>query len=95
MNTDRIFAPEEIGAGPAAFRQNVEYRLNELKATIGLFMLVTRGLERADDLGMDTEAHREAYTRLSTLSDDAWKHVQALAAAFKDNDALFLKAPSK
>jgi len=59
---------------------SVEDRPNVIEQTLGLVMLVARGMERADDPCMDPDDRRAAWSHISNMTDDAMESFRALAA---------------
>jgi len=70
----------------------VDQRLQDIRETLALVMMLARGCERADDLCMSEADARAAWTRISSLTDEAMASLNALDAALP-NDAKLLNAP--
>jgi len=59
----------------------IEERLTTIKETTALFMLLSRGLERTEDIAMDPEYARYAWSLLSALTDEAMESAVAIEQA--------------
>ena len=71
----------------------VEHRLNDVRETLALVMMLARGCERADDLCMSPADSQAAWSRISMLTDTAMASLNAIERALPNPTIVSLRAP--
>jgi hypothetical protein len=73
---------------------SIEERLNTIKQALGLLIMLSRGLERTDDLQMREEDLCAALEQLGAIIEGAMESLRALKAALP-NEVMLLSAPAQ